>query len=134
MCEAESVVLESRHSDDDDRVAAATAELRANRREERAKRYMPSIEREMEACRCRGDYTYKSAFAVWITGLRNRTNEFSGHPFDASKDRHARIPHLLRRAVGLESQEVLLERNGRLRALVGNRAGLVLFDPYASYT
>jgi hypothetical protein len=104
----------------DDRVAAAFEERR-DRKIAGSARRLPILIQSLDECKRKGDTQFLGAIALWIVSLKGRC--------DLTIDRELKIPDVLRRALGLSSQNVLLETSGRLWLYPHQQKTVCLYSP-----
>lgn len=104
----------------DDRVLTDIMERRAERKEEGVRKRMPDLLRVLAECRRRND-SLRCVLRFWIETLDGRV--------DRSVPRRLKLPHVLRQALGLAHQDVLLEPDDRLWALVHGGKTCLLYSP-----
>lgn len=108
----------------DDRTVGDRRALRTQKLQHNQELHMPGLEAAIAKCRADGDATFRHAIAHWIGSLAGRDN------MDLSKTRRLQIPNVLREALGLNSQNVILEGGSLWYAVDGGKERL-LYSPTA---
>jgi|GEM_PF-5050364 len=108
----------------DDRIVRELATARAGRRLENELTYVPDLRSAIADCRSKGDPALRGAIALWISTLAGRVNR--------SVDQRLLIPHVLREALRLVKQNVILTTDGELYIAFGRAKFELLYTPNAS--
>lgn len=85
---------------------------------------LPGLMKAIADCRRQRDFAFRGAIAHW---LRCVTPRISNH-----RPQHLKLPDVLRQALGLAQQSVLLEKGDKLWMLVDGHKTQLLYEPYES--
>lgn len=107
----------------EDRAADARRECLSERRRMGSEERLPALQVIIDMCRSCGTGSLSPAYSFWIVSISNR-----GMKFDRSVERRVKIPHILREASGLASQDVLLLPNDEVWSLVNGQKTTLLYS------
>ena len=101
----------------DERTVDALSEMRAARKKANEETYLDDLISVIQRCRSTGK-GFAEAIKHWLTSLEHRI---------AKTIRRLKMPHVLREALGLSSQEVILENGSLWSAVNGGKVTLLYY-------
>ena len=109
----------------DERIIRERITARAGRRLENELKFLHGLKTAIAECRDASDVSFRRAIAHWIATLADRLP-------NRTVEQRILLPHLLREALRLVSQTVILTPDGRLYSAAGRQRLQLLYTPHVS--